>query len=105
MATTQELPTRTHTQGTEDDDAVPGEDTSEVTKLFMERLQAWKHACGYLEDFIEATQKAHQQQGKEYEHVLKVCPNIPTPFGTASSLWTNRPFRSLLGRGITSTSS
>ncbi|KAJ4299089.1 hypothetical protein N0V90_004333 [Kalmusia sp. IMI 367209] len=54
-----------------DDDAVPGEDTSEVTKLFAERLAAWKHAVGYLEDYITATEKTHHAHGKEYERVLK----------------------------------
>ncbi|KAF1811892.1 hypothetical protein P152DRAFT_398303 [Eremomyces bilateralis CBS 781.70] len=69
MAETQ-LPTRSTTMST-DDDAVPGEDTSEVTKLFHERLQAWKHACGYLEDYITATERMHHSQSKEYEKVLK----------------------------------
>lgn len=55
-----------------DDDAIPGEDTSEVTKLFAERLAAWKHAVGYLEDYITATEKTHHAHGKEYERVLKV---------------------------------
>ncbi|KAF2670306.1 PH domain-containing protein [Microthyrium microscopicum] len=54
-----------------DDDAIPAEDTSEATKLFNERLAAWKHACGYLEDYISATQKMHHSHGKEYEKVLK----------------------------------
>ncbi|KAJ4350430.1 uncharacterized protein N0V89_009051 [Didymosphaeria variabile] len=54
-----------------DDDAVPGEDTSEVTKLFAERLAAWKHAVAYLEDYITATEKTHHAHGKEYERVLK----------------------------------
>ena len=57
---------------TNDDDAVPGEDTSEVTKLFAERLSAWKHAVGYLEDYITATEKTQHAHGKEYERVLKV---------------------------------
>lgn len=57
---------------TADDDAIPGEDTSEVTKLFAERLAAWKHAVGYLEDYITATEKTHHAHGKEYERVLKV---------------------------------
>lgn len=66
------LPTRTATNAT-DDDAIPDEDTSEVTKLFHERLQAWKHAVGYLEDYIEATEKMQHTHAKEYEKVLKVC--------------------------------
>jgi len=65
----QNLPTRT---ATNEDDAVPDEDTSEVTKLFLERLQAWKHACGYLEDYVEATEKMQHSHSKEYEKALKV---------------------------------
>lgn len=65
------LPTRTATSGTDPEDAVPDEDSSEVTKLFHERLQAWKHACGYLEDYVQATEKMQHAHGKEYEKVLK----------------------------------
>ncbi|OCL13835.1 hypothetical protein AOQ84DRAFT_385141 [Glonium stellatum] len=68
--TSTTLPTRTFTNGS-DDDAVPGEDTSEVTKLFHERLQAWKHAIAYVEDYITATEKLQHTHGKEYEKVLK----------------------------------
>jgi hypothetical protein len=39
--------------------------------LFAERLQAWKHACGYLQDYITATEKTHHAHGKEYERILK----------------------------------
>jgi hypothetical protein len=35
-------------------------------------LQAWKHAVGYLEDYITATEKTNHAHGKEYERVLKV---------------------------------
>jgi len=47
----------------------------QVTKLFHERLQAWKHAVGYLEEYITATEKANHAHGKEYEKVLKVSLN------------------------------
>ncbi|PSN75275.1 PH domain-containing protein [Corynespora cassiicola Philippines] len=67
---TSTAPSRTFTNGT-DEEAIPGEDTSEVTKLFAERLQAWKHAVGYLEDWVTATEKANNAHGKEYEKVLK----------------------------------
>jgi hypothetical protein len=40
--------------------------------LFAERLQAWKHAVAYLEDYVTATEKTHHAHGKEYERVLKV---------------------------------
>jgi hypothetical protein len=65
------MPSRTFTNRSGDDDAIPGEDTSEVTRLFAERLQAWKHAVGYLEDYITATEKTNHAHGKEYERVLK----------------------------------
>lgn len=39
--------------------------------LLAERLQAWKHAVGYLEDYIGAVEKLHHSQSKEYEKVLK----------------------------------
>lgn len=65
---TTTLPTRSNTDV---EDAIPDEDSSEVTRLFHERLQAWKHACGYLEDYIAATEKMQSQHGKEYEKVLK----------------------------------
>lgn len=64
------VPSRSLT-ATTDDDLQPGEDTSEVTRLFNERLQAWKHACGYLEDYVKSTEKMQQAHGKEYEKVLK----------------------------------
>lgn len=68
---TTAAPPRTFTNASADDEAIPGEDTSEVTKLFAERLQAWKHACAYLEDYITATEKVNHAHGKEYEKVLK----------------------------------
>jgi len=44
----------------------------QVTKLFGERLQAYKHAVAYLEDYVQATEKTNHAHGKEYERVLKV---------------------------------
>ena len=34
-------------------------------------MRAWKHAVGYLENYIEATEKVHKAHAKEYEKVLK----------------------------------
>ncbi|EMC99683.1 hypothetical protein BAUCODRAFT_21436 [Baudoinia panamericana UAMH 10762] len=68
---TSNLPTRTPTNATDPDDAIPDEDSSEVTRLFHERLSAYKHACGYLEDYVGATEKMQHAHGKEYEKVLK----------------------------------
>jgi hypothetical protein len=73
------LPTRSLSN--DPDEAIPDEDSSETTKLFHERLQAWKHACGYLEDYITATEKVHHQHSKEYEKVLKTVSS-PLKEGT-----------------------
>ncbi|EEA28242.1 hypothetical protein TMatcc_003434 [Talaromyces marneffei ATCC 18224] len=59
------------TTSTSDDEGVIGEDTSETSRLLLERLQAWKHMCGYLEEYIDATAKMHKSQAKDYEKVLK----------------------------------
>ena len=45
----------------------------QTSELLAERLQAWKHAVGYLEDYISATEKVEKAHAKEYEKVLKVC--------------------------------
>ncbi|OMP88562.1 putative PH domain-containing protein [Diplodia seriata] len=58
-----------------DDANTPLFATRQVTKLFQERLQAWKHACGYLEEYITATEKLQLNQAKEYEKVLKTVSN------------------------------
>ena len=62
------LPVRS---ATSDDEAVPGEDPSETTRLLLERLQAYKHACGYLEDYIKEAEKVQKSQAKDYEKMLK----------------------------------
>src|ERR1700759_4646507 len=72
------LPTRSSTGET--NEAIPDEDASETTKLFGERLQAWKHACAYLEDYVTATEKMHTHNSKEYERVLKTV-NSPLKEG------------------------
>lgn len=72
------LPTRTTTSST--DDAIPDEDSSEVSKLFHERLDAWRHACAYLEDYVQATEKLHHSAGKDYDKVLKTV-NSPLKEG------------------------
>ena len=40
--------------------------------LLAERLQAWKHAVGYLEDYMTSVERIHGRHAKEYEKVLKV---------------------------------
>ncbi|OIW25196.1 hypothetical protein CONLIGDRAFT_622673 [Coniochaeta ligniaria NRRL 30616] len=73
MATQQsELPSRQATgMSTFSDDAVPDVDPSSTAGLLAERLQAWKHAVVYLEDYIGAIEKIHHAQAKEYEKALK----------------------------------
>ncbi|KAL8783000.1 MAG: hypothetical protein Q9213_004957 [Squamulea squamosa] len=67
----QNLPTRTTGGIVDDDDAVPDIDPTDTSGLLQERLQAYKHACGYLENYISATEKVQKAHSKEYEKVLK----------------------------------
>ncbi|GAB7365303.1 hypothetical protein MBLNU230_g6384t1 [Neophaeotheca triangularis] len=69
----RQMPTRTNTSGTSGsaEEAIPEEDNTELTRLFNERLSAWKHACAYLEDYVTATEKLEHNTSKEYERVLK----------------------------------
>ncbi|KAL8715881.1 MAG: hypothetical protein Q9220_000548 [cf. Caloplaca sp. 1 TL-2023] len=55
----------------DDDDAVPDIDPTDTSGLLQERLQAYKHACGYLENYIIATEKVQKTHAKEYEKILK----------------------------------
>lgn len=47
------------------------EERGEVATLLLERLDAWKHACGYLEEYVEATAHLHKGLSKDYEKVFK----------------------------------
>ncbi|TPX10220.1 uncharacterized protein E0L32_001417 [Thyridium curvatum] len=53
------------------EDAIPDADPSSTAGLLAERLQAWKHAVGYMEEYMGAVEKIHKEQAKEYEKVLK----------------------------------
>ncbi|KAK0709777.1 hypothetical protein B0T26DRAFT_743152 [Lasiosphaeria miniovina] len=53
------------------DEAVPEADPSHAAGLLAQRLQAWKHAVVYLEEYMEAVEKIHKAHAKEYERVLK----------------------------------
>ncbi|KAJ9165591.1 Cytoskeletal signaling protein-like protein [Coniochaeta hoffmannii] len=67
-----ELPSRQTTgMSTFSDDAVPDVDPSSTAGLLAERLQAWKHAVVYLEEYIGSIEKIHHAQAKEYEKALK----------------------------------
>ncbi|KAL9607765.1 MAG: hypothetical protein Q9167_007348 [Letrouitia subvulpina] len=70
-ATKHSLPTRTTGISLTDDEAVPEIDPTNTSGLLQERLQAYKHACGYLESYITATEKVQKAHAKEYEKVLK----------------------------------
>ncbi|KAL2862663.1 PH domain protein [Aspergillus lucknowensis] len=54
-----------------DDEAIPGSDSNETTNLLLERLRAWKHMCGYLEDYVSVTAKVQKGMSKDFEKVLK----------------------------------
>lgn len=56
---------------TTSDDAVPVE-KGDIGGLLVQRLQAWKHAVGYLEAYVTSTERVHKEFAKEYEKVLKV---------------------------------
>ncbi|KID78109.1 Cytoskeletal signaling protein slm1 [Metarhizium brunneum] len=57
------------------EEAVPDFDPNTTAGLLAERLQAWKHACGYLEEYVTAIEKIHGRQAKEYEKALKTISN------------------------------
>ena len=72
---TQTLPHRPTGGSVSDDEAVPETDPSDTTSLLLERLRAYKHACGYLEAWITAHEKAERAHAKEYEKILKPISN------------------------------
>jgi hypothetical protein len=80
MATTI-LPTRSNTTATgtsggyTSDDDGPAGDPSSATGLLQERLQAWKHMCGYLENYIGEVAKIQRSQAKDQEKILKTLSN------------------------------
>ncbi|KAJ5093933.1 hypothetical protein N7456_009794 [Penicillium angulare] len=55
-----------------DDEAIPDTDSSETTNLLIERLRAWKHMTGNLEDYVTTTAKISRNQSKDHEKILKV---------------------------------
>ncbi|KAK3955050.1 hypothetical protein QBC32DRAFT_230925 [Pseudoneurospora amorphoporcata] len=61
----------TMTSTASDDLAIPEFDPNSTAGILVQRLRAWKHAVAYLEDYVEAVEKVHHSQAKEYEKVLK----------------------------------
>jgi len=53
------------------DDEFVEVDPNDTAQVLEERLQAWKHACGYLESYVSSVEKMQKAHGKEYEKVLK----------------------------------
>ena len=39
--------------------------TAKTAGLLAERLQAWKHAVGYMEEYMGAVEKIHKESAKE----------------------------------------
>lgn len=76
---TSSMPSRTRTNMS-DDDAIGTEDIGSTNQLFVERLQAWKHAVAYLENYVSTTEKVQHAHAKEYERVLKTV-NSPLKEG------------------------
>ncbi|KAL1841661.1 hypothetical protein VTJ49DRAFT_6767 [Mycothermus thermophilus] len=62
------------------DEAVPEQDPSSTAELLEQRLHAWKHAVEYLEEYVEAVEKIHKSQAKDYEKVLKTISK-PLKYG------------------------
>ncbi|KAF9888091.1 hypothetical protein FE257_009356 [Aspergillus nanangensis] len=54
-----------------DDEAIPDSDSNQTTNLLLERLRAWKHMCGNLEDYVNVTAKVQKSQSKDFEKILK----------------------------------
>ena len=67
--TATQLPRRSTTGSP--DEAIPDGDPSDTSAVLLERLQAWKHMCGYLEDYITEVAKDEKSSSKEKEKTLK----------------------------------
>ncbi|KAF4595577.1 PH domain protein [Ophiocordyceps camponoti-floridani] len=53
-------------------EAVPDEDPTTTAGLLAERLQAWKYAVSYIQEYMVVVEKIHGRQAKEYEKALKM---------------------------------
>ncbi|PGG96873.1 hypothetical protein GX51_07610 [Blastomyces parvus] len=63
-----------NTAKSDDDLALEGDMSDKASKVLYDRLQAWKHVCGYLENYITANHKLHESQSKEFGKILKAIP-------------------------------
>ncbi|RMZ92028.1 hypothetical protein DV736_g741, partial [Chaetothyriales sp. CBS 134916] len=96
MATT-ELPSHTKADAgfKPDDDGSRGDPYATIG-LLEERLQAWKHACGYLEEYIAEVAKVEKSQAKDQDRILKTLSgslkeahHFDTALGGVSGLFEN----------------
>ena len=54
-------------------EAIPKGGTPDTASTLEQRLKAWKHMVGRLEDYMEQHESLYKTMGKEYEKVGKVC--------------------------------
>lgn len=90
------LPSRVKTTADSDDDVVTDGDHTGTTGLLIERLQAWKHMCGYLENYLSAVAKDQAACAKDQEKILKTISNplreahhFDTALGGVAALFDN----------------
>ena len=57
--------------GSDDDAGLSRGDPSSTTGLLQERLQAWKHMCGYLQNYIKEVAKIQKSESKDQDKILK----------------------------------
>jgi len=54
-------------------EAIPKGGLPDTASTLEERLRAWKHVVGMLEEYVEQHEHLYKAIGKEYEKVGKVC--------------------------------
>ncbi|KIV95417.1 hypothetical protein PV10_03077 [Exophiala mesophila] len=64
-------PTRVATTRTSSGEDTWDGDPSGASGLLLERLRAWKHMCGYLENYVSAVAKDQHVRSKDQEKILK----------------------------------
>lgn len=61
-------------------EAIPKGGTPDTASTLEERLRAWKHVVGRLEEYIEQHEHLNKAVAKEYEKVGKVGFSITITF-------------------------
>lgn len=54
-------------------EAIPKGGTPDTASTLEQRLRAWKHMVGRLEEYMEQHESLYKVMGKEFEKVGKVC--------------------------------